>query len=188
MFRAQEPQRTHTEVVQGHYRTCKPYLRIDFNQRCGYTDLPDFWFGGSRTFHIDHFKPRSTYPELANNYSNLIYCCSYVNISKSKDESDYLDPCLNNFNDHFFRDSSGNICAEPSSAPAVNMHKKLKLGLKRYSIIWMLETLQKAMAEIATEIEAHNGSGSPHEISLLRLSHELGLEFANYINYLKDAQ
>ena len=80
-FRNQTPVRTFTKTYK-RYRSYKIYLAKDFNYRCGYTDCPDFWFGGKNTFHIDHFKPFSKNPTLETDYSNLVYACRACNNSK----------------------------------------------------------------------------------------------------------
>lgn len=91
-FRIMAPKRTCTKN-RANYNAYKTFLAEDFNHRCGYTDCSDYWFGGKRTFQIDHFKPESKYPELKNEYSNLVYCCSYVNRAKWDDDNpNYLDP------------------------------------------------------------------------------------------------
>lgn len=150
-FRDHSPKRTCSKVYK-NYRDYKPYLAADFANRCGYTNCPDTWFGGIDNFHIDHFVPWKKYPELPNletDYSNLVYSCSYVNISKSNDEGQYLDPCDEDYNKHFFRDTYGNIIPHAQSAKAVYMHKKLKLYLKRYQIIWMLDKLEAKLQELS---------------------------------------
>ena len=97
-FRTITPARTYT----GHrtdYHDYKDKLADDFNHRCGYTDCQDHWFGGSRTFQIDHLRPWSKYPNEKTDYRNLVYCCSYVNRAKWDDDSpNYLDPCDNDYN------------------------------------------------------------------------------------------
>ena len=110
-FRNMTPQRTCTKK-RTDYHAYKAFLAEDFNHRCGYTDCSDHWFGGKRNFQIDHLKPKSIYPELVNEYGNLVYCCSYVNNAKSDDDNpNYLDPCNVDFNLHFERDDMGFIKA-----------------------------------------------------------------------------
>ena len=74
-FRNISPKRTFTKHY-AQYNRYKPYLADDFNHKCGYTDCSDHWFGGQRNFQIDHFKPKSIYPQLISEYSNLVYCDS----------------------------------------------------------------------------------------------------------------
>lgn len=182
-FRIDTPKRTCVKTY-ANYRNFKPYLRTDFKLKCGYTDCSDFWFGGSKTFHIDHFKPKSKFPELETSYSNLVYCCSYVNILKSDDENEYLDPCNVNYNEHFERDNDGNIFAKKESARAVYMYKTLKMFLKRYQIIWMLDKLIEKIDLLGDVIEKN-----PNISDDIRNEYvNLNLEFHKYRKFLSKEQ
>ena len=151
------PIRSYNGKEYSNYKIYKPFLRKDFNQKCGYTDCLDHWFGGVSTFQIDHFHPQSKYPQLKTKYSNLIYCCSYVNRAKSDDDKDkYLDPCNEDYNKHFYRNGNGEIIPEASSEAAIYMHRKLKLYLKRYSIIWMLQQLEQKMESLRLLMDQKN--------------------------------
>lgn len=180
-YRNNKPQRTCTEIYN-NYRQYKPHLREDFNRKCGYSDCSDFWFGGSRTFHIDHFKPKSKFPELTTIYSNLVYCCSYVNIQKSDDEGDYIDPCDVDYNEHFERDNTGNILPKMESIQANYMFKKLKLYLKRYQIIWMLDELKAKKEKLGILIE--NTPDQELKERLAYTYYELDKAFTTYMYYL----
>jgi len=182
-FRDLTPKRTCTKSYAS-YGSYKSYLADDFNNRCGYTDSHHRWFGGISTFHIDHFKPHSDYPELKTTYSNLVYACSYVNILKSNDDPiNYLDPCATDYNQHFYRDTHGTICPDPQSPQAVHMHKKLKLGLIRYRLIWSLEksdAILKKLDQVKNTIPAD----TKEEVDFLRLYVGLAQEFREYLEYL----
>ena len=141
-FRETTPVRSYAGKELKDYKRYKDVLEKDYNERCGYTDCHQVWFGGKRNFQIDHFKPKSIHPELETKYSNLVYSCSYVNRAKSDDTGTYIDPCDENYNEHFYRDSLGNIYPLENSVVGKYMYKKLKLYLKRYSIIWILEQLE----------------------------------------------
>ena len=182
-FRKTSPQRTCKKKYKS-YRSFKPYLREDFNARCGYTDCSDFWFGGSKTFHIDHFKPKTKNPDLEVEYSNLVYCCSYVNILKSDDEGDYVDPCDADLNEHFKRSLDGSII--PISKEGGYMHKNLKLYLKRYQTIWMLEELRSKMLTLKNLIEQEINLDLKK--ALLITQGELANLFMDYMNYLSNEQ
>lgn len=182
-FRNDEPQRTCKKIF-ANYRSFKPYLRKDFIMKCGYTDCSDFWFGGSKTFHIDHFKPKSKFPALETSYSNLVYCCSYVNVLKSDDENEYLDPCDVNYNEHFERDIEGNIFAIQASKTAVYMHKKLKMFLKRYQIIWMLDKLIEKIDLLGEVIEKNANVSDEIKNEYINLN----IEFHKYRKFLSKEQ
>lgn len=183
LFREVSPQRTCKKTFTT-YRPFKSYLAVDFNSRCGYTDCADRWFGGVTTFHIDHFAPLKNFPHLETSYSNLVYACSYVNILKSDDDpANYLDPCNDEYNEHFYRDNLGTIYPKPSSKKASYMHKKLKLGLARYSTIWLLENLYNLMKELNAHITTLP-TDTKEEIAALRALSKLNAEFTKYFDYL----
>ncbi len=187
-FRKNPPTRTCIRTYS-KYGSFKPYLATDFLRRCGYTDCPDFWFGGANNFHIDHFIPWKNYPakpNLKTDYSNLVYCCSYVNILKSNDEGDYIDPCDTDFNLHFTRDTIGNILPVPKSVEGNYMYKKLKLYMKRYQIIWTLESIFNKMKLLKQAIE--NTKDSKLKKDLLIANGELGLIMTEYLEYLRKNQ
>jgi hypothetical protein len=182
-FRKDSPIRTCEEVFN-NYRKYKPYLREDFKNRCGYVNCSDFWFGGARTFHIDHYKPKSKFPELETVYSNLVYCCSYVNILKTDDDGKYLDPCDTNYNEHFERDNEGNIYPKKDSVRAEYMYGKLKLYLKRYQIIWVLDELSEKIDLLGEIIE--NGIEVSEDVKNAYI--ELNLKFHKYRKFLSQEQ
>jgi len=187
-FRVQAPKRTCVKsyTIYGSY---KPYLAKDFYNRCGYTNCPDFWFGGTGNFHIDHFIPWKKHPaqpNLKTDYSNLVYCCSYVNILKSDDETAYLDPCNEDYNNHFSRDQHGNILANKKSVKAVYMHNKLKLYLKRYQIIWMLEKLFSRMEELKEAIQKSPDGQQKDELKYAMS--DLACVMLDYKKYLSENQ
>jgi len=187
-FRDKSPTRNCNETYT-NYRNFKPHLAKDFNNRCGYTDSPDFWFGGKGNFHIDHFIPWKNYPnqpDLKTSYANLVYACSYVNILKSNDEGDYLDPCNVDFNLHFSRSVDGSIIPLQTSKEALYMFTKLKLYMKRYQIIWMLEKIYRQMDHLATAIK--NVTNDEQRNKLLVIQGGLGTSMIEYLKYLRGQQ
>jgi hypothetical protein len=187
-FRDKHPIRTYTGN-ETDYRKYKLHLAKDFFNRCGYTDCPDFWFGGKNNFHIDHFIPWKKSPKKPNlktDYSNLVYACSYVNIVKSNDEGAYVDPCDVDFNKHFTRDAVGNILPIPQSKEANYMYKRLKFFMRRYQIIWMLDSIYNKMERLQIVID-----GTPSGVykdDLLKTQGELGGLLIKYLKYLKSEQ
>ena len=184
-FRILAPQRTYLGQ-HPNYRSYKTPLAKDFNKRCGYTDCPDAWFGGTGNFHIDHFKAKSKYPELETQYSNLVYACAFTNIAKSDDESSlYLDPCDIDFNLHFERDKFGNIYPKTDSEEAKYMYKKLKLYLKRYGLIWILELLYQkwsSLEELSSNLDIEDLTLKAEIKDLMK---EVSNEFLVYYKYLR---
>ena len=183
LFRKENPERTYIGPELSPYGKYKTKLAQDFKGRCGYTNCNHLWFGGKNNFHIDHFKPKSKYPKLKTKYSNLVYSCSYVNIAKGDDDFNYLDPCDEDYNKHFYRSTSGEISAFEGSERAKYMYSKLKLYLKRYSIIYMLDEIREKMSKIKKVIEGLD-DGKDKE-KLLGMQGELANEFLDYLKYLE---
>lgn len=177
----QRPENTYQGREYKDYRRYKTPLREDFKSRCGYTNCIDHWFGGKTTFQIDHFLPQSKHPHLRSEYGNLIYCCSFVNRAKSDDEGGYLNPWEDNFNEHFYRTEEGEIRPKPNSDCANYMYKKLKLYLRRYSIIWVLEQLEERMEELRKHLEQNN----PESEKVKELFIKLTLRYMDYKKYLR---
>lgn len=173
------PVRAYNGPELTNYRNYKPHLRTDFKKRCGYTNCIDDWFGGAITFQIDHFLPQSKHPTLKTKYSNLIYSCSYVNRAKSCDEGNYLDPCDEDYNKHFYRNTNGEITPVATSAKAKYMHRRLKLYLKRYSIIWTLEQLEQKMETLKTLME------SKDDDAVQKLFIKITIKYMEYKKYLR---
>lgn len=151
LFRTMSPVRTYTGH-RSNYHAYKDKLAEDFNHRCGYTDCQDHWFGGQRTFQIDHLRPFSKYPERKTDYKNLVYCCSYVNRAKWDDDSlNYLDPCDNDYNEHFERDCLGVILGKTEQGKYMVEH--MCLSLSRYAIMWNLERLESRIDTLRNIVE-----------------------------------
>lgn len=185
-FRNCCPSRTYKGTYK-NYHKYKPHLAKDFSNRCGYTDCHDSWFGGKDCFHIDHFIPWKSHPEnpsLKTDYSNLVYSCSYVNIAKSNDEGNYLDPCDEDYNEHFSKDSEGAIVANPRSKKAVYMHKKLRLYLRRYQVIWALEMLESKMRQLS-DIEKDPSIMNKHKGKVQEMICKLMAAYLEYKEYLQ---
>ncbi len=178
-YRVELPTRTYSGKELKDYKRYKDPLEKDFKERCGYTCCQQIWFGGKKNFQIDHFKPKSIYPELETKYSNLVYSCSYVNRAKGNDDGTYLDPVEVDYNLHFYRDELGNIFPKEDSEPAKYMYIRLKLYLKRYSIIWMLEQLEIKMEQLRKLIENTNNEEAKE------LFVAITFKYMDYKKYLK---
>lgn len=102
--------RTQQPPSYKNYRSYKPFLRIEFDHRCVYCGIREAEDGGSKKFHIDHYKPKKNFPFQSNNYSNLFYSCSDCNISKGDYWPNFfqtflkqfiLNPCDYDFEIHY---------------------------------------------------------------------------------------
>lgn len=96
------------------YQRYKPLLREDFTYLCVYCELHENESGGPRFFSVEHFRPKSRFPNLTTEYSNLLYACGVCNSYKGNDwpaedpiatGKGYLDPCEHDYSDHFATDA-----------------------------------------------------------------------------------
>ena len=141
-----------------NYRDYKADLRLDFKSRCGYCDDSDEYFGGSHGFQIDHFAPKSRFPELELEYQNLIYSCPFCNRAKSDkwvgDDSSrpnngtcgFVDPCEPEYDDHLTRDATGKIIALTKLGDYIL--KNLNLQLIRHQHIWQTQKLDQLVEKL----------------------------------------
>ncbi|QOS77066.1 HNH endonuclease [Paenibacillus sp. JNUCC31] len=191
-LRTRDPIRT-CKKTYTNYRSFKKYLAQDFNNRCGYCDDFDGWIGGTSTYHIDHFAPKIKFPLLENDYTNLVYACSFCNRFKSDDwpsedhtisvvkDKGYIDPCDAKYKGHFERDLYGNII--PLNNVADYMHNKLQFFLARHRIIWNLTRLKIQLDELEGLATRYKAEKEKYD-KILHLYFELSIEFQNYLRYL----
>jgi uncharacterized protein (TIGR02646 family) len=118
------------------YRKYKPHLRRDFSYCCAYCTIHENEWGGLRHFQVEHFRPKSRFPQLVVDYENLLYACDVCNCYKGDDwPSDdpltdgvgYLDPCQNDYDEHF-RNEQATGQTNGLTAPARYMIERLHLN------------------------------------------------------------
>ena len=194
-FRNEVPIRSFTKEYK-NYRSYKIPLSKDFYRRCGYCNDYDFWSGGPSSYHIDHFAPKSKFKQLENKYSNLVYSCPYCNRYKSDDwlsdsayisiinNEGYIDPCDYSFDSSLSRKISGEIIYE--NEVGRYMYLKMKLFLKRHSIIYKLTVLYELMSKLGYILEGNQIEECKDNIKEAYI--ELSLEFNRYLKYLMGEQ
>jgi|SRR5690554_1088779 len=106
--------RPHTVSEYGKYR---PELRLEAKEKCVYCGIHENSLGGSDSFHVEHYKPKSKFSKLEKEFENLFYACAICNRFKSNDWPidpnsahsipSYPDPKLVNYNTLFDIDEDG---------------------------------------------------------------------------------
>lgn len=79
----------------------KEQLRTETNGKCMYCES---FIGAIAYEHIEHFKPKSKYPHLTFEWSNLGLACPKCNTNKLNDFDEncpFINPYIDNPNDHF---------------------------------------------------------------------------------------
>jgi uncharacterized protein (TIGR02646 family) len=174
-----------------NYRRYKSHLRKDFLYCCAYCAIHENEWGGPRHFHVEHFRPKSLFPQLATKYENLLYACEVCNCYKGNDwPSDapltdgvgYLDPCQHDYDGHFDSSSTTGL-VQGLTPPARYMIERLHLN-RRYLIRLRQKRDQEEMihqrlqqiCQETLEMIAHSledQSLPAHAIRSLKASHGL---------------
>lgn len=103
---------------KGNYSDWKEILANEGSNQCVYCAIKDHRLGGIRHFHVEHYKPKSLFPELKKTIGNLFYACPICNVLKSNDWFDltgdfnnpqYPDPSNFNYNNLFEVVSNGEL-------------------------------------------------------------------------------
>jgi len=85
----------------GTHKNWKGVLAVEGFHQCVYCSISEATFGGSRNFHVEHFRPKSRFAHLENDFRNLFYACAICNTFKGNDWHEpggdptthcYLDP------------------------------------------------------------------------------------------------
>ncbi len=193
-FRLIDPKRTCVKTYK-RYRSFKRFLIVDFNESCGYCNSSHTWHGGYKHYHIDHFAPKSLFPDLETEYDNLVYSCPLCNLAKSdKWISDnpnknivngegFLDPCKEDFNEHFNRDKKGFITGV--SAEAKYMVKEMNLNLEIHSVTWELSRLERLIDDYSEKLNNNQIKDDKRE-DAKKVHYKLLVLFYDYLNRIKE--
>lgn len=90
------------QPTKGKYGDWKNLLAEEGSYHCVYCAIKDTRLGGIRNFHVEHYRPKSIFPDLTNIIFNLFYACPICNVFKSDDWYDVTG----NFEDIFYPDPS----------------------------------------------------------------------------------
>lgn len=144
-----------------NYLIYKEQLVKDFRDLYGYCGKNRNYFFDN--FQIDHFRPKSKYPDLKNDYNNLVLSCPICNRNKSddwptndknvyhNDSIGYVDPASKEFDEVFYRDEDGNIFSNYDYGKY--MITKLKFDIRPIKELWKLERLYQAKKNINQKIK-----------------------------------
>ncbi|WP_334068475.1 HNH endonuclease [Burkholderia cepacia] len=88
----------------GHYSDWKEILADEAGRQCVYCCIHESRFGGIRNYHVEHFRPKSKFKHLTDDYGNLFYACAICNSFKGNDWP--REPILGVFEESFYPDPS----------------------------------------------------------------------------------
>ncbi len=153
------PKEKTQQPIKGKYSDWKPILAEEGFHQCVYCAISEAQFGGSRNFHVEHYKPkaRPEYKHLINDIRNLFYACAICNTFKGADwPSDpdaefskpaYPDPSSICYEELFLREDCGVINGKYTAAK----YMIEKLYLNRPQLI-----LERRLAKVFSRIEELN--------------------------------
>jgi len=177
--------------VLAEYRKYKPYLRIDFQYRCAYCHIPELRYGPPGNYSIDHFRPKSRpeFSHLVSRYANLYYACQDCNRHKGKtwpapqlraDGFRFLDPCKDDYNEHWRVRPSGEIEAFTRAAEymigrlGLNCAYLIDWRRKKGSLIAYIERLERLIHVLTPGTQEHNDTSEFVQHLRLQLGDEYG--------------
>lgn len=164
------------------YTDYRPLLRHDFQYRCAYCLMHEFFLGGEAGCCIDHHRPvngRYARPDLSADYNNLYWCCRECNENKGDiwpspelvaQGKRFLDPCqpTDDHDLHWRLLPTGDL--EPLSLPGEYTIERLKLWrpfLKHHRAKTFL------LQEENQALEQHLKAKSLNPMQRLQLEHRL---------------
>lgn len=175
------------------FRLYKPLLRVDFKWNCCYCGVREPEWGGQSNFAVEHFRPKSLFPELETVYSNLYYACQVCNRYKWKtwpSQDDlasgrrFFDVCSDRSIDHFRVVSSGELaglsaCGE-YTIRRIRLNREVLVRLRRRRTELRHE-YGVALRQIR-DLQAHQGHAGPVERPLIARLLEL---YESYVSEIK---
>jgi len=142
-----------TEIPESvaKYRDFKPYLRNEADHKCIYCATKESYLGGSDSFHVEHFRPKSIdeFKHLIKEYTNLFYACAICNRFKSNDWPSepneefnipfYIDPNLYDYNRFFTITENYTVEGKNVSASylieRINLNRPQLINVRRETIL-----------------------------------------------------
>ena len=133
---------TLVQPEKGTYSDWKPLLAKEASNQCVYCAIHDSALGGIRNFHVEHYRPKSLFPQFTNTFDNLFYACPICNTFKGDDwpnePSDdfsndcYPDPSAHDYNIFFDVDVKNGLI---SGHTTTSRYLTEKLYLNRNQLI-----------------------------------------------------
>lgn len=188
--------------TSGTYRQWKPQLSQEAGRQCVYCCIPESKFGGLRNFHVEHYRPKSLFPHLENEYNNLFFACGICNIFKSDDwpaepqvgtysSAGYPDPSVEDYCnflelDEFSGEVRSNVFTGKYIIERLHLNRPQMVGLR--SVNSLLKKLDAAAEEISNLIEMHEIPNEDKDeiIALLNSFYKLSRKFSEARPYSED--
>jgi hypothetical protein len=141
---------------ENNYRKYYDLIREDFSECCAYCLIHEILGGGKENYELDHYRPKSLFSHLINDFLNIYYSCHVCNLYKSDSwpSSDlerlgycFVDPCNDDFSKHFSESNDGRWL------PITNAgrYTEKKIRLNRVHLIEIRGLLRRIAEKKGTE-------------------------------------
>lgn len=159
------------DTVKNRYNQAeiKATLEKETHGKCMYCEG---YIGAVSFSHIEHFRPKASYPAMTYVWENLGLGCPVCNINKNDvfDEAlPYVNPYYENPDDYFIFLGTM-VMQKPGSARAENMKNQLKLNRSE-----LMEQRKEAIENVTNLVERYKGEKNPATKTMLRKNIELEL-------------
>ena len=177
-----------TYTIKKDYTECKDILAEDFQQMCGYCGKDRKVL--LKQFQIDHFAPKSKFPDKKNIYENLVLACPQCNRLKSDKwigenseisndgEKGFVDPADEEYSKHLYRDDNGKIMY--NTKVGEYMYNVLKFNIRKTDLIWKIMKLNELKKELKENVKSNPDAEGDRKF--VEIQNELD-ELLEYITY-----
>lgn len=170
------PKENAIQPQSGSYKRWKPQLAEEGFHQCVYCAIPDAAMGGIRNFHVEHYRPKSIFPDRQDTITNLFYACPICNTFKGNDwpaEPDheihcYLDPSVCEYEKLFTinlksGEIQGNVVATSYMIEKMHLNRgQLILERRLQALLHKASTLRNEIGQLFEHLSDDN------TVSLLR--------------------
>jgi hypothetical protein len=137
------------------HRSYKTHLQREFSRKCVYCRIPD-GLKGDEAFGVDHYLPKSRFPDLIVAWSNLFYACNVCNTWKGESVSTpdlFLpNPCEHRMSDHLqYSDSDVEAYTAHGEWLAELLHLKERRQLREF-ILFAAGSFLKIRSELVDDL------------------------------------
>ncbi len=164
------PKENATQPQTGSYKNWKPQLAEEGFHQCVYCAIPDAAMGGIRNFHVEHYRPKSLFPDLIDTFTNLFYACPICNTFKGKDwpaEPDhkiqcYPDPSVSDYEVLFTINLQsgkvhGNVVASSYMVEKIHLNRgQLILERRLQNLLSKAGTLRNEIGQLLERLPEEN--------------------------------
>lgn len=145
----------------------KERLKKETNDKCMYCES---YISAVSPEHIEHYKPKSLYPELTFEWSNLGLACPCCNIKKRDkfdEQCSYINPYIDNPSEHFaFLGTM--ICHNPNDKRAIITELDIELNRPE-----LMEARKNQIDKIRSLIDLYTSETNPSLKATLKKNIEI---------------